>query len=626
MFASEFDSGLENIPSKDREPDSSSEKDLSKPKNKQKFAKSKSEHEDKSYKPSLFRRNPDLPTFTFKHDVEPIKEPLFSEKSFSDCKELHPHMIANLEQTLNVTKLTAIQDHTIPVLQAGHDALIRSQTGSGKTLAYAIPIVEKLHHIRPKLTRQDGMKVMIVLPTRELAIQTYEWFVKLVKPFTWLVPGLLIGGEKRKSEKARLRKGITILIGTPGRLLDHAKNTKCVSFQYLEWLVIDEADRLLELGYEKDITSLLEILDNQVEQQRKTVLLSATLTKEVERLASLSLHNPVLVDVTNTDLEEINKAAMVIPDSLSQHYIVVPPKLRLVTLASILLDKCSKSTDEGKILVFMGTQSMVDYHTELFSTVLPDINFYKLHGKMTQVERTEVFKSFRSYENGVLLCSDVAARGLDLPQVDWIVQYNAPITASDYVHRVGRTARVGSKGFSLIFLAPHEINFISMLQDHRVKITEQKMETYLQNLATLNFAGDTEKRSMESAATTLQVRFETALNDQEPLLVSGCEAYVSWVRFYASYPKEMRNVFNFKELHLGHYAKSFALIHPPKAISGIGKPKNFKKTKNIERPYNKLSFNKDIPVKRKATSNKIDDNEFGSGLKFKRKKKEEDVV
>lgn len=573
----------------------------------------------KRYKPSLFRNSPIVPVLDANKQVSRVKEPLFCDKLFKDMVNLHPHMVANLEQTLAITRVTAIQDKTIAELQSGKDALVRSQTGSGKTLAYAIPIVESLHRIRPKLTRKDGIKALIVLPTRELALQTYECLVKLIKPYTWLVPGIFVGGEKRKSEKARIRKGITILVCTPGRLLDHAKHTESVSFKTLKWFVIDEADRLLDLGYEKDITSLIQILDEKCEFERQTILLSATLTPAVERLAGLTLRNPVYVDVTPEAMSEIvSDDVLIIPDILKQYYIIAPPKLRLVALSALLLDICVYSNINGKVLVFMGTQAMVDYHTELLSTVLTNINFYKLHGNMTQVERTDVFKSFRSSANGILLCSDVAARGLDLPSVDWILQYNAPITASDYVHRVGRTARVGNEGSAALFLGPPESGFVTKLQDRCIQIKELKMDKFLNTLLKLDFHG-AGSESVEFAASALQSRFETAVVDQEVLYSLGCQAYLSWTRFYASYPKDLRDVFNYKALHFGHYAKSFALRESPKVITNFGKPKK-SKTRN-GKTIGKLILSKNSSAaaggKRKRSHSPViaaQSSEFDSGL------------
>ncbi|KAL1131542.1 hypothetical protein AAG570_011159 [Ranatra chinensis] len=381
----------------------------------------------------------------------------------------HPQ-VSNLEQNFNVTQLTTVQKLSIPQLLAGKDALVRSQTGSGKTLAYAIPILQSLQGVRPKLTRDSGIRALVILPTRELALQTYECFLKLVKSYTWIVPGLLAGGEKKKSEKARLRKGINILVGTPGRVLDHALTTKVLSFHLVSWLILDEGDKLLEMGYEKDISSVEKHRDDYSSMltlpRRQTVLLSATLTSAVERLAGLALDDPVHIDAsTGEETDDF----FVIPDSLTQKYVVVAPKLRLVVLASFIIRKCE--VDKGsKMLVFMATQDMVDYHTNLLSTVLPKTaEFYKLHGNMLQAERVEVFKSFRNSSSGVLLCTDVAARGLDLPKVDWIVQFTAPCNAADYVHRVGRTARVGTTGSALLFLAPSEVPFLEQLNCKRIK-------------------------------------------------------------------------------------------------------------------------------------------------------------
>ncbi|PNF16318.1 hypothetical protein B7P43_G10839 [Cryptotermes secundus] len=514
---------------------------------------------------SLFVNNPDIPVFAH-HVVKPVSEPVFSSQNFRDLP-IHPFMISNLDLNLGLHKLTTVQEKALPVVLSGKDALIRSQTGSGKTLAYALPIVEALQVVRPKISRADGVQAVVVVPTRELALQTYEWFVKLVKPFTWLVPGYLVGGEKRKAEKARLRKGITVLVGTPGRLLDHVQHTKSLQFDKVGWLVVDEADRLLDMGYEKDVASFIKTLDLQRQGDRQTVLLSATLTSSVKKLAGLALQSPVFIDAA---CDESLVSHLVIPQSLTQFYVVTPAKLRLVTLSAFVIWKCEMS-DKRKMLIFCATQDMVDFHTELLARVLGgsaqvNVEFFKLHGNMTQKERTDVFKTFRAADSGVLLCTDVAARGLDLPHVDWIVQFTAPSSAADYVHRVGRTARVGSAGAALLFLTPSEVQFIRQLEDRRIRLQEETMDRCLKKLQ------DAQRdSSLETAATGLQARFETAVLEHRGLHDLACKAYVSWVRFYASYPKEARPAFNFKEVHLGHYAKSFALRDPPSTIGGIGR-------------------------------------------------------
>lgn len=596
---------------------------------------------------SLFKSNPEVPFLEHK-DVKPVSEHVFSSELIKDMP-IHAHSIANLEKNLGMSKVTTVQKMSFPVIMSGKDTLVRSQTGSGKTIAYALPIVESLQSIRPKLQRSHGVQAVVIVPTRELALQTYECFVKLVKPFTWIVPGYLVGGEKKKSEKARLRKGISILIGTPGRLLDHIQHTKSLLLYQVRWLVIDEADRLLDMGYEKDVASLVRALNEQqfgnpegekerfhpldvdapeidpnaspfvCKVKRQTIMLSATMTASVDRLAGLTLKHPKFVDaaVIDEDDDEHNIAMieqdLVIPDSLTQWYLLIPAKLRLVTLASFIVWKC-RMTAERKMLIFMATQDMVDFHTEMLTTVLGtrekktggvdedsdledeygllkkkdddeedvkdpslvDIEFFKLHGNMTQKERTDVFKTFRSATSGVLLCTDVASRGLDLPMVDWIVQYTAPATAADYVHRVGRTARVGAEGSSMIMLCPSESGFITQLEERRVKLFEEGMERTLQHLVPTMATSIPSLLKMrngatELAATKLQLRFEDAVSGREDLHAMAAKAYVSFVRFYASYPHETRGVFNFKALHLGHYAKCFALRDPPSKIGGLGK-------------------------------------------------------
>lgn len=232
--------------------------------------------------------------------VKPIQEKVFTGASI-DSLEIHPHCVKNLSDLLFITELTTVQQKTIPKALEGHDILVRSQTGSGKTLAYALPIVQKLQEIRPKLTRDLGIVTLIIVPTRELALQTYELFVKLLKPFTWVVPGIITGGEKRKAEKNRLRKGINILIGTPGRLVDHLLHTEMFKLHKLKFLVLDEADRLLDMGYERDVRQIVEAIQEHKTKENdesaiQRLLLSATLTPGVQRLAGLALKDPLFID------------------------------------------------------------------------------------------------------------------------------------------------------------------------------------------------------------------------------------------------------------------------------------------------------------------------------------------
>lgn len=264
-----------------------------------------------------------------------------------------------------------------------------------------------------------------------------------------------MGGEKRKSEKARIRKGINILISTPGRLVDHIRSTKNIHFSRIRWLVVDEADRILDLGFEKDITVILNAVNAEC-QKRQNVLLSATLTEGVTRLADISLQNPVSISVLDQIWEQPNPKedtsthldSFAIPESLDQHVVLVPSKLRLVCLAAFILQKC-KFEKAQKMIVFFSSCELVEFHYTVFvhtlscrsgaptSEQLPSaswpLKFLRLHGNMEQEERTSVFYEFSHSRTGVLLCTDVAARGLDLPQVTWIVQVIISSLRCEYI-------------------------------------------------------------------------------------------------------------------------------------------------------------------------------------------------
>ncbi|CAD6222142.1 GSCOCG00000754001-RA-CDS, partial [Cotesia congregata] len=551
---------------------------------------------------SLFGNNPDIPKIG-QRLVKPVNEPVFSKVTFAELG-IHPHEVSNLEKNMEIFHATIVQQKSIPKILSGKDILVRSQTGSGKTLAYALPIVESLQKIRPKLSRNDGLKALVVVPTRELALQTYECFIKLIRPFTWIVPGYLVGGEKRKAEKARLRRGCTILVATPGRLLDHIKNTEALRVNDVKCLVLDEADRMLDMGYEKDISDNEENKSTTVEEgRRQIILLSATLTNAVEKLAGLTMTNPVLIDAAADNLKnstgnmsDINED-LIVPQSVIQSYVVIPPKLKMVTLAAAIIGLC-KRAGQHKILVFMATQDMVDYYTNILSSTLTklddndnddddddedegmdpliDVEFFKLHGSMTQKERTEVFKTFR-----------LSPRGLDLPKVDSVIQYTGPLSARDYVHRIGRTARAGTSGTAIIFLTPPEIEFIRMLESRKIRIKQEDMDEILAKL----MGPLSRQHTIQEAATSLQNKFENFLLNDSKLYNAACKAYSSWVRFYTSYPREMREIFNRQTLHLGHYAKSFALRDPPQRIGSVNKQI---REKNPEKPVhnNRLSNNR----------------------------------
>ncbi|KAM9394395.1 ATP-dependent DNA helicase DDX31 isoform 1-T2 [Pholidichthys leucotaenia] len=611
---------------------------------------------------SLFKNNPDIPLI-HRPNVSPLKEKIFTSDSFSDLN-LHPHLVATLNKVLNVSTLTSVQKETIPALLSGRDAVVRSQTGSGKTLSYAVPVVQSLQAVQPKISRSDGPVAVVIVPTRELAQQTFTTFQKLLKPFTWIVPGVLMGGEKRKAEKARIRKGINILVSTPGRLVDHIRNTLNIVFSAVRWLVLDEADRTLDLGFEKDLTVILNSL-NTTGPLRQNILLSATLTHGVTRLADVCLNDPISIHVSGPSPSGISTPTTVtsdtrsagqsesfaVPEALQQFFVVVPSKIRLVCLAAFILDKC-KFSKNNKLIVFILSCEAVDFLYSLFTAVLstshkPWLSFLHLHGNMKQEERTEVFQKFSASQGGILLCTDVAARGLDLPQVTWIVQYDPPTAATEYVHRVGRTARIGGRGSGILFLTPSETAFITELTNHNISLSEMKLQDVLSSLMlddTYRGRGKYHSKSSAKAleqevrerATVLQTHFEDFVHSDPWNLQAAKKALQSFLRSYTTYPTHLKHAFHIRALHLGHVAKSFGLRDAPQGLSATT-VSGTTKTRNKNRARNRSWMGKRTrsPMKKRQTQTggkrsahkelHLLRSEFSSGMVAAKKKKEEEV-
>ncbi|XP_037935790.1 probable ATP-dependent RNA helicase CG8611 [Teleopsis dalmanni] len=614
---------------------------------------------------NLFQNNPEAKEIG-QRLVKPITERLFDGTKV-DSLGLHPHAVKNLQDLLGITELTTVQRKAIPKALEGKDILVRSQTGSGKTLAYALPIVEKLQEMRPKISRDAGILAVVIVPTRELAIQTYELFVKLLKPYTWIVPGVLMGGERRKAEKARLRKGINILVGTPGRLVDHLLHTESFKLSKSKFLILDEADRLLEMGYERDVKQIVEAIDKQrtqlAEETKEAVvhlqrlLLSATLTTAVQRLAGLTLQAPIFIDNSDADSTNLLKntngyakesieaatqdlidtddetGVLTIPENLKLSYIVVPPKLRLVTLSG-LLAKEFKGKEKLKAMVFMSTMEMVNFHHDMLNEqltqkvldeddeevikdenhvesdddddddepLLMGLRFFKLHGSMSQTERQGVFNGYRECKSGVLLTTDVSGRGIDVPEVDLVVQYSPPQKIADFVHRVGRTARAGRNGRAVLFLAPNEAKFVRKLEDNRIRISQVNMDVYLQALKDADDVANT----VQEAASNLQHKFELLIVDDKEMREKACKAFVSWMKFYSTFPKELKPIFSVKNAHMGHFAKSFGLKDPPTSFTKKHSlPKQQPPTNRLtytERDPERIKVEKETKKRRFATT------------------------
>lgn len=350
--------------------------------------------------------------------------------------------------------MTEIQRRGIPPLLAGRDVLGAAKTGSGKTLAFLLPAIEMLHSLRFK--PRNGTGVIVVSPTRELALQIFGVARELMEHHSQTF-GIVIGGANRRAEAEKLSKGVNLLIATPGRLLDHLQNTQGFVFKNCKALIIDEADRILEVGFEDEMRQIVKILPKD---ERQTMLFSATQTTKVEDLARISLRpGPLYINVDH--YQEHSTVA-----GLEQGYVICEADMRFRLLFTFL-----KKHPKKKIIVFFSSCNCVKYYAELLNYI--DLPVLDLHGKQKQQKRTNTFFEFVNAAHGTLICTDVAARGLDIPAVDWIVQFDPPDDPRDYIHRVGRTARGASgKGKSLMFLQPNEVGFLGHLKEARVPLVE----------------------------------------------------------------------------------------------------------------------------------------------------------
>ncbi|CAN6297404.1 unnamed protein product [Urochloa humidicola] len=420
---------------------------------------------------------------------------ILSNKHFSELPI--SELTANAIREMNYTHLTQIQARSIPHLLEGKDVMGAAKTGSGKTLAFLIPAIELLYHLR--FSPRNGTGVIVVCPTRELAIQTHNVAKELMKNHSHTL-GYVIGGNNRRSEADQLVKGVNLLVATPGRLLDHLQNTKSFIYKRLKCLVIDEADRILEQNFEEDMKQIFKRLP----QNRQTVLFSATQTPEVEKFAKLSFEKneeskekPVYVGV-----DDDNTKATV--EGLQQGYCVISSEKRFLVLYAFLKKK---------------------------------------QNKKKQQKRTTTFFDFCKAEKGILLCTNVAARGLDIPDVDYIVQYDPPDEPKDYIHRVGRTARGDKgKGSALLFLLPEELKFLIYLKAARVTLTEYEFN--------------------QKNVPNLQSHLEKIVGDNYFLNQSAKDAYRSYVLAYDSH--SMKDIFNVHQLDLQKVAASFCFRNPPK--------------------------------------------------------------
>ncbi|WP_267405124.1 MULTISPECIES: DEAD/DEAH box helicase [unclassified Chryseobacterium] len=345
--------------------------------------------------------------------------------NFTDLNLIEP--IAKAIQEQGYTNPTPIQEKSIPEIVQGKDFLGCAQTGTGKTAAFAIPILQNLSKNK---TSNRNIKALILTPTRELAIQIEENIQAYGKylPLKHLV---IFGGVKPGNQEAALRKGVDILVATPGRLLDFISQG-IISLKNLEIFVLDEADRMLDMGFVHDVKRIIKLLP----QRRQTLFFSATMPAEIQKLANSILNNPVKVEVTpvSSTAETINQ---------SVYFVQREDKLNL--LAHILKNDIAES-----VLVFSRTKHGAD---KIAKKLQKDgISTEAIHGNKSQNARQNALNNFKSGKTRVLVATDIAARGIDIDELKFVINFELSDVSETYVHRIGRTGRAGAEGNSISFV------------------------------------------------------------------------------------------------------------------------------------------------------------------------------
>lgn len=442
------------------------------------------------------------------------------------------------------TTLTDIQKKAIPVALKGSDILGAARTGSGKTLAFLIPVLENLY--RTQCIGPDaGLGAMIISPTRELAIQIFDVLRLLGRKGHLFAAGLIIGGKGLREEQDALTR-MNIVVCTPGRILQHLSQTAAFNVDMLQMLVLDEADRILDMGFQKDVDAIVDYLP----RERQTMLFSATQTKRVSDLARLSLRDPEYISVHET-------ATVATPKKLQQNYVLTPLPTKLDTLWSFI-----QNTKKAKIIVFLSSGKQVRFVYEAFRHMQPGIPLLHLYGRQKQTARLEITQKFTNAQHSCLFATDVAARGLDFPAVDWVVQVDCPEDADTYIHRVGRTARYDKEGRAVLFLDPsEEEGMLERLEAkkvpiERINVREKKQASIKNQLQSMSF--------------------------QDPQLkYLGQKAFASYVR--SLHVQKDKGIFKLEKYPLEEYAASLGLPGAPKIKFLKADAEEVKKRKNASR-------------------------------------------
>lgn len=368
----------------------------------------------------------------------------FSSLNLSD-------FLLNALTDLGYTEPTPVQLKAIPATLEGKDVLAAAETGSGKTAGFVLPILERMKDSIPP--RSNHANVLILVPTRELAVQVEEAVQQYAKYFPRRLKSLAVyGGVSINTQMQAMRSGCDIVVSTPGRLIDLFKRN-AIDLRAVHSLVLDEADRMLDLGFSDELDDILD----ELPEQRQNLLFSATFPHSVRTLTQEILNNPIEISI---------KQEATIPEQLAQRAIEVDRTNRTMLLKHLI-----KTENWSRVLIFVASKRTAN--NVILKLSRADINAQALHGDLTQAERSGALADFKSGKCKILVATDLAARGIDIPNLPCVLNYDLPRSPADYVHRIGRTGRAGEIGLALSFI-DHEGDSHFKLIEKRIKQTLER--------------------------------------------------------------------------------------------------------------------------------------------------------
>ncbi|QSZ37709.1 hypothetical protein DSL72_008808 [Monilinia vaccinii-corymbosi] len=384
----------------------------------------------------------------------PLSTPRFADLGAENL--LHPILLQTITEDLKFDYMMPVQAATLrPLLSERADCLAQAKTGTGKTIAFLIPAIQTL--INKTRQPRDGISLLVMTPTRELAQQIAKEASQLLNRLPYYKVGFAIGGTNKTTEMKNILNGCNILIATPGRLYDHLSSDETVAdaFRNLDTIVLDEADRLLDMGFMNSIKDIIKLLPDKQKTNRQGMLFSATIAPHVEKVAHLVLSKDYKF-ISTIPEGEVNTH-----ERVPQHLITVPKfsDVAPAMVGSIREEMKLEGKESFKAIVFAPTAAIVDFYTNILSQLsdLPPIK--ALHSRLTQAKRTRVTDEFRQAKNGILVATDVVARGMDFPSVTNVFQVGIPGDKESYIHRLGRTARAGKEGRGVFIVTEAESPF-----------------------------------------------------------------------------------------------------------------------------------------------------------------------